>query len=546
MRAAWLAILGVLVLGCKPTGTAPAPGKKLTAQEYQNLLPAQQVAYKRTVIRVPASWGGALLPIDGKPWGQPIDKAVHTGDLQTLMGLYNQSVFELAHPEIKIEYVNFDMWSDNFASTLAVAMSGRRAPAYYIARNLPQTIDQGMFADLTPLMKTWDQASLQPEGTRREGTIEGRQYVLAANELGAEVIRYRKDWFKEAGIFNERGEPGPRSDWTWDDFRAIAKKLTDPAKKRFGVAAQHGDLFFNQSRALEYFVPDTTGKKLWRFNADDPALLESLKNARAMVNDDRSVATSVSTGWFEWHSEFDAGHAGMVQSFAPHIPRESLENPGKFGKDKPFQETVGMVPLPRGPGGYSGLRAFCNPVGFDPTLPPAELKAAFDWCCSWFYGDIAMNRMRASIQEAKAKGRASTVYAELLYLPYTPKEKLLTEPFEKIFPADYLDTYAKIRASHAPPLPREFGLSEPATAEMNQAVKAMYSEAITGTGDLKALIEKTAALINTTILTKDATPKDWARLKRFVAARDSFYKTSFPTFYETVWKTRRERFYRIP
>ena len=55
---------------------------------------------------------------------------------------------------------------------------------------------------------------------------------------------------------------------------------------------------------------------------------------------DKSVSASVSTGWFEWHSEFDASHAGMIVSWAAHIPRESLESPQKFGKDKPYTQTV--------------------------------------------------------------------------------------------------------------------------------------------------------------------------------------------------------------
>ena len=70
-------------------------------------------------------------------------------ELATLMGTYNQSLFEIQNPRVRIEYIAFDMWSQNFRSALAVALAGNRAPAYYIARDLPQTIDQGMYADLT-------------------------------------------------------------------------------------------------------------------------------------------------------------------------------------------------------------------------------------------------------------------------------------------------------------------------------------------------------------------------------------------------------------
>jgi multiple sugar transport system substrate-binding protein len=36
-------------------------------------------------------------------------------------------------------------------------------------------------------------------------------------------------------IFDDAGVPYPSADWTWDDFRTIAKELTDPAKHIYGV-----------------------------------------------------------------------------------------------------------------------------------------------------------------------------------------------------------------------------------------------------------------------------------------------------------------------
>lgn len=520
-------------------------GVELTATQYQMLKDPERIRYKNVVVRVPESWGGALLPFDPGPYRSAIDKAVHGGELTTLMGLYNQSLFELQHPRVKIEYVNFDMWSDNFRSALAVALAANRAPAYYIARDLPQTIEQGMYADLTPLMKKWDQFRLQPEGSIREGTVSGRIFTLAANELGATVLRYRKDWFREAGIFNERGEPGPRSDWTWEDFRQIAKKLTDPAKGRFGYAGQMDDFFFNQAHGLDLYVPDPTGRRTWVFNSQDPDLLRSLQAVRKMAREDKSVLTSVSMGWTQWHNEFDASHAAMIWSFAPHIPRESLASPEKFGKDKPYAETVGMAVLPHGPGGLSGLRPTTNPIGFDPTLSPEQLEAAFEWCKSYFYGDVFVNRMRSAIAEAKIKGQQSTLYAELLTLPYKPKENLLDRPLESVFPRDYLEVYTRIRQSHAPPLPREFGLREPPTNELTQATKAMYSEAITGNGDLKALIARTANLVNTNLLSFGG-PADRERMRRYLEARTAFYRRYFPRFYESVWRKKLATIYRVP
>src|SRR5205085_1506009 len=271
--------------------------------------------YRSIPLRIPEAWGGSLLPFSRGPFPSVLEKAVESGDVTALAAQYNRALFELAHPRVRVEFVNFDMWSPNFKSALAVALASHRAPAVYVARALPQTIEQGMYADITDLLRHWDQANRQPQASVREGTVAGHTYTIAGNELGATVIRYRKDWFREAGLFNEHGEPGPPENWTWDDFRRIAKRLTDPSKNRYGFAGETRDFFYNDAHGIRLWIPDRSGKHTWRFNDQDPRLIESLAAARAVVNEDKSFNTSVSMGWFEWHSEFDASRAAMIQSF---------------------------------------------------------------------------------------------------------------------------------------------------------------------------------------------------------------------------------------
>src|SRR5579871_5821236 len=108
-----LALLGLFLLGgCH--SAAPTIGSKtseLSPAQYQLLRDDEKIRYKNIIVRVPESMGGALLPFDAGPYPSAMDKAVHGGDLSTLTGLYNQSMFELEHPRVKIEYINFDMWS---------------------------------------------------------------------------------------------------------------------------------------------------------------------------------------------------------------------------------------------------------------------------------------------------------------------------------------------------------------------------------------------------------------------------------------------------
>src|SRR5579859_2851536 len=129
-------VLLCLLSGCRrQAAIGMSSGPTLSAVEYQLLPDDRKLRYKDVISRVPQSWGGALLPLDAGPYPTPVEKAIHGGDLRDLMGIYNQSVFELEHPRVKVEYINFDMWTDNFRAALAVALSARRAPAYYIARD---------------------------------------------------------------------------------------------------------------------------------------------------------------------------------------------------------------------------------------------------------------------------------------------------------------------------------------------------------------------------------------------------------------------------
>jgi ABC-type glycerol-3-phosphate transport system substrate-binding protein len=546
-RAA-LAIPALAALtGCpRPTSVTADPSKALTPEQYQLLSEKEQIAYKNVVIRVPHTLYGVILPSSRGAYPSTLDKTIHSGDTLTMMGLYNQTLFELMNPRVKVEYLNFDMWSENFNSVLAVALSSGKAPSYYVARNLPQTIEQGMFADITDLMKSWDQFDRQPEAALHEGKVNGRIYTMGKAELSALVIRYRKDWFREAGIFNEFGEPGPRTDWTWEDFRKIAKKLTDPSKNRFGFAGETGDFLYNQAYGIDpLFIPDPTGKHTWVFNDQDPELLRSLQAAREMNNVDKSILTSVSMGWWEWHREFDASHAAMVISWAAHPPRESMEQPYKFGKDKPFRDVVGMVPPPRGPMGLSGLKPITDLLGFDPTLTPTQLKAAFDWVKETNYGELFQNRIHNASLEAQIKGRRSTLYSEMLAMPYLPAQNPLKEPFDKVFPPDYLRTYEAIKRSHYPPLPREFGLKEPPTDDLHGAVNSMYSEAINTNTDLKQIVAKTANIVNSNMLNFKGTD-DKQRLAQYIAALTAFYQKNFPRYYETEWRRKLNTYYRVP
>jgi multiple sugar transport system substrate-binding protein len=65
-------------------------------------------------------------------------------------------------------------------------------------------------------------------------TFSGRNYAIP-KDLDTIALWYNKKIFDEAGVAY------PNDNWTWDDLKAVAVKLTDPAKGRYGMDFRPGE-----------------------------------------------------------------------------------------------------------------------------------------------------------------------------------------------------------------------------------------------------------------------------------------------------------------
>jgi multiple sugar transport system substrate-binding protein len=137
--------------------------------------------------------------------------------------------FEAANPNVKIElqYVN----SDYALQKATVAIQGNKQPdiSYQYGTNMPQLAQSPKVVDLTDRVNAADYNwSDFYQGEQAVATVDGRVLGVPALVDNLAVV-YNKDLFKKAGL-----EP-PSGDWTWDDLRADAKAVTDPANNVFGL-----------------------------------------------------------------------------------------------------------------------------------------------------------------------------------------------------------------------------------------------------------------------------------------------------------------------
>jgi multiple sugar transport system substrate-binding protein len=217
------------------------------------------------------------------------------------------SQYEATHPGQKVNtlYVN----SDNTLQKVLTAVRGGSPPdiAYLYGSWAPNVAEIPQVVNLTQVVKragvNWDDFWT---GERAVATVDGKVIGIPALVDNLAVV-YNKTLFAKAGL------PVPGPDWTWQDFVADAKKLTNPAIKQYGTA----------------YVTPGTEDTVWHWEAllweaggqllsadnkkaafDSAAGLASLNTLRTMAVTDKSMYLDPSDS--AYGNLFNSGKIGML------------------------------------------------------------------------------------------------------------------------------------------------------------------------------------------------------------------------------------------
>jgi multiple sugar transport system substrate-binding protein len=203
-------------------GTAVAAGAGLFLSA---CAPAQTPAPKATATEAP----------------QPTPVAPEVGKIEYYsydLGPANQSreairdAFQQANPgvEVTLTFLPYGECWDKMAALMA---AGTPPDVIYGDFSMLRYALEGELLDLTPYFEA------DPDLTKPElFTVDMRDPIQAKYGTTRIFNLTLGTWvpvlFYNMEIFDEAGEPYPNEDWTWDDFRAVAKKLTDPSKPQWG------------------------------------------------------------------------------------------------------------------------------------------------------------------------------------------------------------------------------------------------------------------------------------------------------------------------
>ncbi len=251
------------------------------------------------------------------------------------------------------------------------------------AFDLRQRVDAG---DYVGLQKYLDQAGVSYETLFGKSLAEteyfdGNYYAVPyANNIN--MVFYNKKMFDAAGI------PYPKPDWTWSDFRTVAKKLThgEGANTVYGAmldfGAPNGDMYWNTIAVQKlgsfwYYSKDFTKTRF-----ENPAVKESLQYFYDLAMVDQSVVPLAQYTALQYNNDTN-GMKGLYSGryamwVAPVYGGLYLKN--TYG-EIPAGTDIGMTNLPR-PDGFT--QSVCTAYSSTASIPKSTPNADGSWAAIKF------------------------------------------------------------------------------------------------------------------------------------------------------------------
>jgi multiple sugar transport system substrate-binding protein len=197
--------------------------------------------------------------------------------------------FEKDHPNVTINMSPGASSTDQLLQKLSAGFAGNQYPdiSYAFGSWAGQLEASGRTLDISDQVKKadvkWNEFTAAARGTAQPTGKKVIGFPAVVDNIG---LLYNKTLFDKAGLAY------PTNDWTWDDFRAAAKKLTDSANHVYG----YGYSVSGSEETTWQFWPH-----LWQNGgsiiSDDqktakfasPAGDDALSFLRSMAVDDKSV-----------------------------------------------------------------------------------------------------------------------------------------------------------------------------------------------------------------------------------------------------------------
>ena len=283
-------------------------------------------------------------------WGDPAE-----------LDVWNKIVkdFEATKPNITVS-VEVSDW-DSYWTKLKTLLAAKTPPDMF-AIDAPLYLDyqtKGVLLNLQPYIDANKGMldGLYPQTLLAYQTPQG--YFGLPRDFQTIVLFYNKTMFDKAGLTY------PTADWTWDDLRAAAKKLTldtngDGKTDQYGFTFDMWDMEPGYSEAIWSYGGDVLNADHTKTLLGEPAARTAWQLLYDMTFVDKSVPDSTTSGQYGGDT-FLAGVSAM-------FPMGHWAVPGYADANLSFD----VAPMPKGP---AGRFTSVNSAGFviaNATKHPAE------------------------------------------------------------------------------------------------------------------------------------------------------------------------------
>jgi len=334
-----------------------------------------------------------------------------------------------------------------------VSFFGYQEVGQFYAKNVLEDV-----SDLIPTIES-SNGEIQ-ESLKKAVTFQGKQYAVPF-WTETQVLYYRKDMLKKAGFDNP-----PK---TWDEFRTMAKALTDPGKGIYGAGLGYGkgnsDAEFLTRGIIWSFGGSVDTKDGKTIVANSPETVEATKFIRDIFLTDKSTPPS-SVGWDDSgnNKSYLSGQSAMIFNVGSLL--------GTIKKDNPeLYENTGIAPYPAGPKGTfipgisNNLGIFKDSKNKDLAKKFVAYMVAADWYKTWIekgapltgpiYGKLTSEPIW---QDARNKAFVDSVkgFSFLGYpAEYNPKAgevfnlRLVNDAFQKLLLESSYTPEAAVKDLHA-------------------------------------------------------------------------------------------------
>ncbi len=141
------------------------------------------------------------------------------------------SLFEQAHPGVKVEYVSGIPAGDYSEWLSGQILMGTEPDLYFV---LPEDFELLVSSGALAQLDEWideDPAidtAVYYDPCLRSGQFEGKQYALPHESVPTIM-------FVNKTLLQNNGIPMPDNEWTWEDFYSICAEVTDVEQRQYGV-----------------------------------------------------------------------------------------------------------------------------------------------------------------------------------------------------------------------------------------------------------------------------------------------------------------------